>query len=131
MNGSAAARAVMDRCLVGCPQNRTIAAERSLDESLCQPVGSESAKKVHAADARRACATSISSVHRPITSPSVAADGRDARRVRRLLADAKRQLANAQVNMWRARMGDSRWLESRERDHNVTWRPAKWLWMYS
>ena len=36
-----------------------------------------------------------------------------------------------QVNMWRARMGDSRWLESRERDQNVTWRPAKWLWMYS
>ena len=35
-----------------------------------------------------------------------------------------------QVNMWRARMGDSRWLEARERDVNVTWRPAKWLWMY-
>ena len=37
----------------------------------------------------------------------------------------------AQVNMWRARMGDSRWLESRERDHNITWRQARWLWLYS
>ena len=73
--------------------------------------------------------TFVVRMHGPITSSSAAMY-----EVGAWPGACKRRDAAArwtQVNMWRARMGDSRWLESRERDHNVTWRPAKWLWMYS